>query len=55
MEDLSKIFTNQQVMQVAPMPQGNIHGKQQWLSGHQWVLMFNFAAGFYAVLMDPES
>ena len=43
------------VTQVAPMPQGDIQGKQQWLSGHRWVSTFEFAAGFYAVLMDPES
>ena len=43
------------VTQVAPMPEGDICGKQQWLSGHQWLSMSNFAAGFYAVLVDPES
>ena len=37
------------------MPQGDICGKQHQLSGHQWVSMFDFAAGFYAVLVDPES
>ena len=43
------------VMQVAPMPQGDIHGKQQRLSGHRWVSTFDVAAVFYAVLVDPES
>ena len=43
------------VTQVAPMPQGDIRGKQQRLSGHRWVSTFNFAVGFYAVLVDPES
>ena len=43
------------VTQVAPMPQGDIRGKQQRLSGHRWVSTFDFAAGFYAVLVDPES
>jgi len=43
------------VMQVAPMPQGDIWGKQQWLSSHRWVSMFDFAAGFYTVLIEPES
>ena len=43
------------VTQVAPMPQGDIRSKQQRLSGHRWVSTFDFAAGFYAVLVDPES
>ena len=37
------------------MPQGNIHTKQQALSGHRWVLIFDFATGFYAVGINPES
>jgi hypothetical protein len=37
------------------MPQGDIRAKQQCLSGHRWVSGFDFAAGFYAVLVDPES
>jgi hypothetical protein len=40
---------------VAPMPQGDIRAKQQRLSGHRWVSGFDFAAGFYAVSVDPES
>ena len=43
------------VTQVVPMLQGDIRSKQQRLSGHRWVSMFDFAAGFYAVLVDPES
>src|ERR1700678_2906853 len=37
------------------MPQGDIRAKQQRLSGHRWVSGFDFAAGFYAVIMDPEA
>ena len=37
------------------MPQGDIRAKQQRLSGHRWVSTFDFAAGFYAVLVDPDS
>ena len=43
------------ITKVAPMPQGDIRAKQQRLSGHRWVSGFDFAAGFYAVMMDPES
>jgi hypothetical protein len=43
------------ITKVAPMPQGDIRAKQQCLSGHRWVSGFDFAAGFYAVLVDPES
>lgn len=43
------------VTKVAPMPQGDIRAKQQRLSGHRWVSGFDFAAGFYAVAVDPES
>ena len=43
------------ITKVAPMPQGDIRSKQQRLSGHRWVSGFDFAAGFYAVLLDPES
>ena len=43
------------ITKVAPMPQGDIRAKQQHLSGHKWVSGFDFAAGFYAVLVNPES
>ena len=37
------------------MPQGNICTKQQALLGHRWVLICDFATGFYTVEIDPES
>lgn len=43
------------VTQVLPMPQGDIQVKQQALCGHCWILMFNFAAGFYTVEIAEES
>ena len=43
------------VTKIAPMPQGDIRAKQQRLSGHRWVSGFDFAAGFYAVTVAPES
>jgi hypothetical protein len=43
------------ITKIAPMPQGDIRAKQQRLSGHRWVSGFDFAAGFYAVLVDPDS
>jgi hypothetical protein len=42
------------VTKVPPMPQGDIQAKQECLSGHQWINMFNFAAGFYACEIGPE-
>ena len=42
------------ITKVAPMPQ-DIRAKQQHLSGHRWVSGFDFAAGFYAVQVDPVS
>lgn len=41
--------------EIAPMPQGDIRQKQQNLSGHRYIHVFDFAAGFYAVTVDPES
>ena len=43
------------VMQILPMPQGNIRTKQQAVSGHCWISLFDFAAGFYAVEIAKES
>jgi hypothetical protein len=43
------------VTKTAPMPQGDIRMKQQRLSGHRWISVFDFASGFYAVEIDPES
>lgn len=36
------------VTEIAAMPQGDIRTKQQRLSGHRWVSLFDFASGFYA-------
>jgi hypothetical protein len=43
-----------QVTKVPPMPQGDIRLKQQNLSGHRWVTVFDFANGFYACEVKPE-
>ena len=43
------------VTKVAPVPQGNIHAKQLQLSGHQYIHVFNFAAGFYGIRVHPDS
>jgi hypothetical protein len=43
-----------EVTQVLQMPQGDIHTKQA-LSGHHWISMFDFVAGFYAVEIAEES
>lgn len=43
------------VTKVASMPQGDIKAKQRALCGHRWIALFDFAAGFYAVMVDPES
>jgi hypothetical protein len=37
------------VTEIAPMPQGDILAKQQWLSGHRYISVFDFVAGFYAI------
>jgi hypothetical protein len=42
------------VTKVPPMPQGDIWAKQPCLSGHHWINMFDFAAGFYACKIGPE-
>ena len=44
-----------QVMEITPMPQGDIRLKQQKLSGHHYVSVFDFASGFYAITVDEES
>jgi hypothetical protein len=44
-----------EVTQVLQMLQGDIRTKQQALSGHRWISMFDFAAGFYAVEIAKES
>ena len=42
------------VMKVPPMPQGDIQRKQQNLSGHRWITVFDFANGSYACEIRPE-
>jgi hypothetical protein len=42
------------VTKVPPMPQGDIRAKQQRLSGHRWINIFDFAAGFYACAIGPD-
>jgi hypothetical protein len=42
------------VTKVPPMPQGDIRQKQQNLSGHRWITVFDFANGFYACEIKPE-
>jgi hypothetical protein len=37
------------VAEVAPMPQGDILTKQQHLSSHHFISVFNFASGFYTI------
>jgi hypothetical protein len=44
-----------EVTQVLQLPQGDIRTKQQALSGHQWISIFDFAAGFYVVEIAEES
>jgi hypothetical protein len=43
-----------EVTKVPPMPQGDIRRKQQNLSGHRWLTVFDFANGFYACEIKPE-
>jgi hypothetical protein len=43
------------VTQIAPMPQGDIRAKQLRLSGHRYIHVFDFAAGFYAIAIHPDS
>jgi hypothetical protein len=44
-----------EVTQVLPMPQGDIHTRQQAVSGHRWILLFDFSTGFHAVEIAKES
>jgi hypothetical protein len=41
--------------EIAPVPQGDIRTKQQRLSGHRWISTFDFASGFYAITVHPDS
>ena len=43
------------VTEIAPMPQGDIRAKQLRLSGHRYVHVFDFAAGFYGIAVHPDS
>ena len=43
------------VTEVAPVPQGDIRAKQLRLSGHRYVHIFDFAAGFYGITVHPDS
>jgi hypothetical protein len=43
------------ITEIAAMPQGDIRLKQQKLSGHRFVSVFDFASGFYAVKIHEES
>ena len=43
------------VPEIAAMPQGDIRLKQQRLSGHHYISIFDFTSGFYAVKVDKES
>ena len=43
------------VTEIAPMPQGDIRMKQLSISGHRWLILFDFASGFYAVKVAEES
>ena len=43
------------VTEVAPMPQGDIRAKQLRLSGHRYIHVFDFAAGFYGIAVHPDS
>ena len=43
------------VTEIALVPQGDIRAKQLRLSGHRYVHVFNFAAGFYGISVHPDS
>ena len=43
------------VTEVAPVPQGDIRAKQLRLSGHRYIHIFDFAAGFYSIAVHPDS
>jgi hypothetical protein len=43
------------VTETAPVPQGDIRAKQLRLSGHRYIHVFDFAAGFYGITVHPDS
>ncbi|KAJ3925333.1 MAG: hypothetical protein NXY57DRAFT_967998 [Lentinula lateritia] len=40
--------------EIVLMPQGNIRSKQQSLSGHNYICLFDFASGFYACEVERK-
>ena len=42
------------ITQIPPMFQGDIRAKQQRLSGHKYVSVFDFASGFYAIQIPQK-
>lgn len=42
------------VTRIPPLHQGDIRAKQQRLSGHKYVSVFDFASGFYAITVPDE-
>ena len=51
-QDFGKI---NKVTPIAPVPQGDIRAKQLRLSGHRYIHIFDFAAGFYGIAIHPDS
>ena len=43
------------VTEITPVPQGDIRAKQLRLSGHRYLHVFDFAAGFYGIAVHPDS
>jgi hypothetical protein len=43
------------ITEVAPIPQSDIRAKQLRLSGHRYIHIFDFAAGFYGIEIHPDS
>jgi hypothetical protein len=41
-----------ELLKVVPFPQGDIRDKQRRLSGHQYISIFDFASGFFALHVD---
>jgi hypothetical protein len=44
-----------EVTKIASMPQGDIRAKQLCLSGHHWIHVFDFAAGFHTEYVHEDS
>lgn len=44
-----------QICKVAPLPQGDLHAKQQCLAGHHFICIIDFASGYYALQVAEES